>query len=119
MMKASSTVGFPKVAAGAGFTKEEKEVATEKEKVGTTRGQDATRIPNWVFPILATIVLGLIAVIWQFNQAQFNEVNNTMREMKSHMETVDTFIKNTREQLIAHGWSIDDNGNIHPPDRSR
>lgn len=70
--------------------------------------RDRTAVPNWVMPILATIVLALIAFV-------YSTIDREMGRLDRRLETQEIYMKNTREQLIAHGWQVDNQGNITAP----
>lgn len=80
------------------------------ERLDATK--DKTALPNWLMPLLCSAFVGLL--VWIFTTSN----QSTQREIErvsTKVETQDTWIRNTREQLIAHGWAVDPQGNVTAP----
>jgi len=78
----------------------------------TNQQKDKTALPNWLMPILCTAFIGL--VVWSFTTVVQN-LQKENEKLEIRMATQETYMKNTREQLIAHGWTVDDQGNVRAP----
>jgi hypothetical protein len=62
-------------------------------------------LPTWLMSILVAAVLTLLSWIYI----------EQMGDLRGRVQTSETFIKNTREQMIAHGWKLDREGNLYWP----
>ena len=91
--------------------------------MATASRKDATQVPNWVFPILASILFVLVGFVYTTIENQMAstkaELQRELTDVKNEASTNSLLIHNMREQLIAHGWSIDDDGKVHPPQGRR
>lgn len=74
--------------------------------------KDKTPLPNWLMPIICTAFIGL--VVWAFTTVIQN-LSRDNEKLERRIELQETYTKNTREQLIAHGWTVDDKGNVLAP----
>jgi hypothetical protein len=72
---------------------------------GTT---NTTAVPNWLMPIIIFVFISLIGFV-------YTTLNNSINDMKNQLSTEQLKQQNTREQLISHGWYVDDQGGIHAP----
>ncbi len=75
-------------------------------------GKDKIGIPNFMVSIFLGVVLALVA--WIFNNS-LQTIQRDAEKLERKVETQETWTKNTREQLIAHGWQVDDQGNVKAP----
>jgi hypothetical protein len=76
--------------------------------------RDKTAIPNWLMPIICTAFVSLIVYIFT---TIVQNIEKNYEKLERRIDTQETYMKNTREQLIAHGWTVDDNGNVKPPSK--
>ena len=91
--------------------------------MATASRKDATQVPNWVFPILSTVLFVLVGFVYATVEREIGDAKATMQreltDIKNEASTNSILIHNMREQLIAHGWTIDDDGKVHPPSTGR
>jgi hypothetical protein len=73
-------------------------------------GKDKTALPNWLMPLICSVFIGL--VVYAFTTVVQN-LEKGNEKLERRLDTQETYMKNTREQLIAHGWTVDDQGNVH------
>jgi len=89
--------------------------------MATASRKDATQVPNWVFPILATILFVLVGFVYATVDKQIADakagLEREITDLKNAASLTEIRVQNMREQLIAHGWTIDDDGKMHPPGR--
>lgn len=78
-----------------------------KDEMATSRN-DKTAIPNWLMGFIILAFFSLLGFV-------YSTVDRQIGKLEMRIQTQETYMKNTREKLIEHGWSIDDNGNIYPP----
>lgn len=75
-------------------------------------GKDRTALPNWLMPLICTAFIGLI--VWIFNSS-IQSMSKENEKLERRLETQETYMKDTREKLIAHGWTVDERGILLPP----
>jgi hypothetical protein len=68
-----------------------------------------TLVPNWVMPILTVVLLALFGFVY----TTFTKADGELRDRIAVQEMK---MENTREQLIAHGWTVDEQGKIYAPE---
>lgn len=79
--------------------------------------REKTALPNWAWSVLCFMLLGLLGFVYATVDRRIEDQAHEREKLERRLETQETFMKNTREQLIAHGWTVDNMGNISPPKR--
>ncbi len=70
--------------------------------------RDRTTMPNWLMTAIVLAFFALLGFVYTTMQKELDRLD-------ARVSTQESWMKNTREQLIAHGWTVDDQGNIRPP----
>lgn len=81
--------------------------------------RDKTSIPNWFMPVLCSILFVLLGFVYTTVDRRIEDKQREIDRLERRLETQETFMKNTREQLIANGWTVDDLGVIRAPVRKK
>jgi hypothetical protein len=77
--------------------------------------RDRTSLPNWFLPIIFVAFFTLIGFVYATVDRRIEDKGREVEKLEHRLELQETYMKNTREQLIAHGWTVDEQGNIRPP----
>jgi hypothetical protein len=85
---------------------------------GAAAPAETTKVPNWVFPILASVLFILVGFVYTTIEKQIDELRSEkakeVQELKDRVTTEETWRARTREQLIEHGWKVDGDTLIAP-----
>src|ERR1700684_2833752 len=81
--------------------------------------EDKAAIPNWLMQIVIGTFLALIGFVYSTIQKDFSHQQDQITDLKNNLSLEQVRQQNTREQLIAHGWTVDDQGNIHAPAKGK
>lgn len=88
---------------------------------------DRTTLPNWMLSIICTLFMVLLGFVYQTVSNRIDDVKTSYREsldtikalnaaevkdLKDRVSRQETYMRNSRELLIEHGWNIDDDGKI-------
>ena len=77
--------------------------------------RDRTQMPNWVMTAIVGILMVLLGFVYTTVDRRIEDKQREIDKLEIRLATQETYMKNTREQLIANGWKVDDAGNIRPP----
>jgi hypothetical protein len=61
---------------------------------------NTTKTPNWVIPIITTILFALVALT-------FKSVTDNVQRIENKQDKIETYEQRVREEFAAHGWRID------------
>lgn len=91
--------------------------------MATSSRKDATQVPNWVFPILATALFVLLGFVYATVERQIDQNKADMQKqidtLGDRVGTEETWRAKTREQLIEHGWALEDDGTLSAPGKGK
>ena len=103
-------------AAGTAPAREIVKTGHMEETPMSGRASDKTTLPNWLMPILAAILLALIGFVYTTIDRRITDAKEgyekDIKRLELKIETQDTWIRNMRELLIAHGWDISEDGKV-------
>jgi multidrug efflux pump subunit AcrB len=112
----TTTTATPRI---NGVALKDHDISLEDEAEVVTRAVDKTVVPNWVLVIVATVFMTLVGFVYTTIQKDFAHQQDQITDLKNNLSTEQVRLENTREQLIAHGWTVDDSGKIHAPAKEK
>jgi len=81
--------------------------------------QDKTTVPNWALTTFCGVLLLLLGFVYTTVDRRIEDKQREMDKLEIRVAQQETYMKNTREKLIANGWQVDEAGNINPPPKHK
>lgn len=102
--------------APGGKLRELPKVAEDTPLMPPAKTANTTSLPNWLMPIIIGAFIALIGLAYTAIDRRVDEARQDYREkidkLERRIEVQETYMKNSRELLIKHGWDVSDDGKI-------
>lgn len=74
--------------------------------------RDDSRMPPWFYQAITVALLILVAILVLRTFEMKSDFKDQLSDLNYRLQVQETYMKNSREHLIAHGWDVSDDGKI-------